>query len=299
MQNDKREALVYGAFLADSYALGGHWIYDQDELASSSLDLNSLNAPLCEYHPGKKAGDFSHYGDQALWLLESLALEGEFSLASYGLRWKEYMGEYRGYIDGAAKDTYKALKSGKNFYECGSSSKDISVIGRIAPLVYIYSDDKAKLLEAVRLHTSFTHSKSLEESAIFFASVCFEVLHGKTIATAIDKEAENSTDEIKRYVILAKKSLQLPSKEALKELGISCSIHGAFPSVVHLLLNYSEDFSKAMRVNLLSGGDSCARGMIVGMILGAWLGMDGLDKKLLSKMSHYQQIKKHLKIIDG
>ena len=95
---------------------------------------------MTEYHGKKKAGDFTHYGDQCMWLLESIALEDDFSLDSFSKRWREYMSTYEGYIDGASKASLQNLLAGKSALESGSSSQDLSVVGRMAPLALLYYD---------------------------------------------------------------------------------------------------------------------------------------------------------------
>ena len=50
--------------------------------------------------------------------------------------------------------------------------------------------------------------------------------------------------------------------------------------------------------NVMAGGDSAARGLIVGMVLGAHLGMDAIPQKWLKDMKAYLQIAEMLSGID-
>ncbi len=54
---------IEAAFVADAYALGAHWIYDEAQLKSLDLNWEALNAPQAIWHKGKQKGDFTHYGD--------------------------------------------------------------------------------------------------------------------------------------------------------------------------------------------------------------------------------------------
>ena len=72
MFEEKIKDLVTTALVVDSYCLGMHWIYDESQLLDDSFDWQKLNAPKALWHKGKTAGDFTHYGDQTLWLYEFL-----------------------------------------------------------------------------------------------------------------------------------------------------------------------------------------------------------------------------------
>jgi hypothetical protein len=71
--------LLMPAFVADALSLGPHWIYDSSEIARLyGAGLHRYDAPHSKYHPGKRAGDFTHYGDQTLALLHSIVARGGF-----------------------------------------------------------------------------------------------------------------------------------------------------------------------------------------------------------------------------
>ncbi len=68
----KVQAALVAAFAADALALPAHWIYDTGKLAKEFGRLNQFLKPAeGSYHFGKDKGEFTHYGDQMLVLLES------------------------------------------------------------------------------------------------------------------------------------------------------------------------------------------------------------------------------------
>ena len=140
---DKAKSMVLGSFLGDSLALGVHWIYDQKQIASVHGRLDALKAPdPASYHPTKLAGDFTHYGDQALVLLESLAGKGVFDPADFSARWQNlFRGGYTGYVDKATAATLSQLAAGWEPQDAGSVSDELSGASRIAPLVHVYRND--------------------------------------------------------------------------------------------------------------------------------------------------------------
>ena len=84
------KAMVLASFAADSLALGAHWIYDTAEIRRKFGRVEGLIAPECRFlSPGQgSGGDFTHYGDQALVLLESVAANGTFSQEDFARAWQ-------------------------------------------------------------------------------------------------------------------------------------------------------------------------------------------------------------------
>jgi len=77
-----------------------------------------------------------------------------------------------------------------------------------------------------------------------------------------------------------------------------CEIGAAFPSVIHLLARYENDLKEALVENVMAGGDSAARGMAVGMILGAHLGMDAIPVDWLADLKSRPVILQRLDQLD-
>lgn len=300
MHKDRLLGMLWGAYVADAYSLGAHWMYDVEEIKDSALSYEGYNDPLTEYHNDKKAGDFTHYGDQSLWLLESIALENQFNLSSFSKRWKEYMIQYSGYVDGASSATLLGLRDGKGVLACGSNSKDLSVVGRMAPLIYTYSDSMEKLIENVKLHTVFTHmTKELVESAGFFTEIVIAMLLGVDLERSLEASVKGYSEEIQKWVKLGMVSREYDTNDAIKDFGQSCSVNHGFPGVIHLILKYKDDFTAAMIANVKAGGDSAARGMIVGMILGARNGLDNIPQAWRDTLIHKDDINNLLQMIDA
>ena len=63
-----------------------------------------------------------------------------------------------------------------------------------------------------------------------------------------------------------------------------------FPGVVHLIVKYENNLEEALIQSVMAGGDSAARGMLVGMVLGAHLGPESIPRKWLSKLVRRKEI---------
>ncbi len=109
---------VWGALVADAASLGLHWLYDQKRIRKVAPESPEFRIPdPADYedvtgyyaHGRKQVGNFSHYGEQAMVLLRSLAgNNGRYYKTHYEDLFREhfgYGGDYVGYIDHPMRDT--------------------------------------------------------------------------------------------------------------------------------------------------------------------------------------------------
>lgn len=298
----KAKGMVMASFAADSFALGAHWIYDTGMIDRKFGRVRQLLKPLEEsYHPTKDRGEFTHYGDQTLVLLQSVADHGGFDLQHFAGSWRELFKAYHGYVDEATRATLGNFATGKGPEESGSFSNDLGGAARIAPLVYRYREDVEQLIACVRAQTAMTHNTPLVVAgAEFFARVAGRVLAGESPVTAMQEvgaECFKGTP-VEEMLEEGLESRKLETRSAILEFGQSCDAHGAFPSVVHLITRFEEDLREALVENVMAGGDSAARGLVVGMILGAHLGPDALPQEWWTDLKQGERILQLLGRID-
>ena len=121
----KAKAMVLASFVADSLALGAHWIYDTERIRKEFGRVDKLLKPAPNsYHAGKGQGEWTHYGDQAFVLLESVAAQKGFDLKDFASRWQRFFQNYHGYYDEATKGTLRNLSLGKGPESSDQGSKD-------------------------------------------------------------------------------------------------------------------------------------------------------------------------------
>lgn len=292
---DRAEAMVMASFAGDSLALGAHWIYDVDEIERRFGRVEILLKPSPDsYHPTKDAGEFTHYGDQTMALLESVAEFGSFDLDDFSRRWRKLFSDYRGYFDHATKGTLQGFDQGRGPSESGSHSTDLAGAARIAPIVYRYRKDPASLISAVKSQTAMTHNTpAVVHSAEFLARVTHGILNGSGPVQAMKSVADEffKGEPVATAVHEGLESLELSAKEAILDLGQSCNAKAALPAVVHLIARYETDLKEALVQNTMAGGDSAARGMVVGMVLGAYLGMEAIPGDWLAAMRASQRVR--------
>jgi ADP-ribosylglycohydrolase len=295
-------AMVLASFVADSLALGAHWIYDTNQLDREIGRVTDLlPPPQGSYHPTKKRGEFTHYGDQTFHLLQHLAEHrGHFSLPVYARAWYALCTNYPGYMDRATKASLQNIEAGKDPELCGSSSTDLGGPARIAPLVYCYRENLPGMLAAVKAQTALTHNgPGVVDGALFLAASCHAILHGATPREAFLQALENGIDDIDLDLRL-RKCLDLPGgsiRQAVKEFGQMCSINAALPGAVYTVLQHGNNLEEALIETVMAGGDSAARGMVVGMLLGAALGEEKIPVRWLNGLARYQEIKTALEML--
>ncbi len=256
---------IDAALVADAYCLGAHWVYDENQLKALKINWSELNAPCAAWHEGKGKGDFTHYGDHANWLHEFVRNNQYFDIKKYRDFWVNNMQNYKGYIDGSSRDTLHALKDNPTSV-LGATSQDLSIIGRIAPLLLV-SASKEEFLSQTNAFIAFTHNSYIVlKAGEFLASVLYEVAQGKSIAVALDSATVDPSLQDAFSAAMASKGND--TFNTIRNFGPACGVEGGFEGVIHLLTTYN-DYKEAMIENAKAGGDSSARGMVVGMIMGA------------------------------
>lgn len=293
--SDQLSGTVLGSFVADSLALGAHWIYDQEALEQKFGRVTELRAPLPDsYHPRKQAGDQTHYGDQALVLLDSLAAQGTYDHADFAKRWEQLWIDYPDYFDHATKETLAKAKTDGG----ASDSEELGGAARIAPLLaFLANEPLDSQIAAARDQTGLTHGAPIAlDAAEFLTRTVYAILDGAEISAALEKAARASYDTLtpKEYLARVSETSALDIKAAADELGLACPADQALPTVIALLSRYSEDVETALIENVMVGGDSAARGLALGLILGARHGQSALPQRWVAKLTHAGRIDRFL-----
>jgi ADP-ribosylglycohydrolase len=293
--NDRRKALWLGSIAGDAFVLGGHWIYDLEKLRKSFPDYSSPQAPLSDtYHKNKKLGDQTHYGDQArhLWqfLLES---NGNYDPASYRKEWVRFITKYNGYMDGASRESLTALK---NNLQYGSGSDELGGTARLAA-VYYWIEDPALALTAATDQSMMTHDNRQATAITVLAAKAITILLSEadsqdqfSVFDALDKariemvaEDEYDMHLINDSFVRVNQMKDFSAESIAGSLGQSCHARHALPAIL-AVLKQPDDYQAAMRLNVMIGGDSASRAMIIGALLGARLGTEAIPAEWLEIM---------------
>ena len=297
---DKIKAAVIGSFIGDSMALGVHWVDDPEKIAQKYGEVDKLLKPeLVAAHAGKDAGEFTHYGDQAFELLISVSTGNGFEADNFMSRWRAlFKGDYNDFIDDATKKTLEQFGTCETYTECISQSSELGGASRIAPLLIPYHNDLDALRNAAVEQTKLTHNNAkVMESASYFAEVVYEVLQGKSPKEALQSVAESGAERYANISELIKAGLNSAdnsTRDAIAELGRGNDVDEALPSTVHVIAKYENDFERAVIENVMAGGDSAARGMLIGMVVGAQTGMNSIPAGWFEGLKRHEELDKYV-----
>jgi len=292
--NSKIKDAVAASFVADALCLGVHWVYNTFDIENKYGRLDHMVKPeLAAYHASKQKGEFTHYGDQMLVLLKSITKESRFDLHLFSSDWQRLFLSYDGYMDHATKETLQNMSQGKGPEKSGSASQDLAGASRIAPLLLIYSQDLDSFIDKASEQTAMTHNQEyVLASAQFFARTAVKVLEGTKPSRAFEIVISEMPDArlINQMVIQGLESVNENTLQSINKFGQSCTVKDALPSTVHLIVKYEDNLKEALIENAMAGGDSSARGMLAGFIIGCSQGLETIPENWLTDMRAYKEI---------
>jgi len=290
---DAAQAAVLASFVGDSLALCAHLIYDAEEIQKKFGRIQGLCAPGPGHaHEGRAAGELTHCGDQTFVLLESLAAGGRFDLDDFFRRWRVLFMGYDGYVDRASKEALARINSGQGPQSSGSKSNNLAGPARIGPLVYLFRDDLSALVATSRAQTKMTHNNPLAiEAAEFFARAAFSALHGKAPVEAMLDAAAGPYLSLpaKEWLNQGIEFASVDSVSAALYFGQGGNVEGAFRSTTQIIAKFSADLGNGLIECVMAGGESAARAMLAGLVLGAALGRKAVPEKWLSGLKKRQE----------
>ncbi|BDD07886.1 ADP-ribosylglycohydrolase [Fulvitalea axinellae] len=266
----EKKNLLIGALTADAFVLGCHWVYDTEAIKTHFGIYDEVSEPIPgSYHKNRHKGEHTHYGDQTVLLAKYIEKHNGFDLDGFRKAWTTYMSGYDGYMDNATNKSLAYFEKGKDY---GSHSSDLAGASRIAPILAKYPEGEGVRLSIEQTKLTHNHPKVLA-SAEFFARMAYAVIAGADLETACAEVlAEMKNDWLNGEFEKVKEALANGDTTAvIDSFGASCDVAGGFAGALYLILRY-KSYREAMVANAMAGGDSAARGMLAGMILGLYYG---------------------------
>jgi len=334
-KKDKIKGIFYSAIVGDALCLGSHYEYDAVKIynAYGEKSIEKFMSPgemmggqthgigwgKQNYHPGKKAGGTTDYGDYNILVLEHLSQlaksNSDFNLKNLIPHWKNrFENNWGSWICTMTKETYTQIKQGVALQNVGGFSNAMAIRHLAGYAIFNTEDEIAKFSRDVM----FTHKNSEAlDGGEFFARVTFRVLNGSEIIDAIEDVALSMSEFIQSKVAIALEKvneeantnsslhkekfsddLALTSMAKLWDVGRSEPIRvgkaspteGTLPGAIYLILKYSkkeDSLNQALVANAMIGGDNASRSIAIGMVLGAYHGINSLNQTWLKSLEQY------------
>jgi ADP-ribosylglycohydrolase len=325
----------FGALVGDALSLGSHYEYDAQKIykAYGNKPIEKFMGPgemmgghthgigwgERNYHPGKKAGGTTDYGDYNILVLEHLAATAdpprEFDVAALIPHWiNRLTNNWGSWICTMTRETFAQIQAGTPIDKLGGISNAMAIRHVAA---HAYYDDEETLAKVAR-KTMFTHtSEEALSGGEFFARVTHRVIHGvhprdamelvaaqmssfisSKVSQAISKyqEATDETSELSKEQFVD--DLALTSMARLWDIGRSEPIRvgkaspteGTLPGAVYFILKYADQedgLKEALQANTMVGGDNASRAIAIGMVLGAYKGIDSIPQEWKESLDDY------------
>eukprot|EP00927_Polykrikos_kofoidii_P007455 TRINITY_DN1305_c0_g1_i8.p1 TRINITY_DN1305_c0_g1~~TRINITY_DN1305_c0_g1_i8.p1 ORF type:complete len:379 (-),score=76.79 TRINITY_DN1305_c0_g1_i8:339-1475(-) len=280
-----------------------------------------------QYHPGQKKGDQTDYGEYTILMLEYLTKYHKDSTHRVDLQqllpvWRKRIEKGWGaWICTQSRQALQMVQQGiTDPTRLGGHSNAMSLRSAAAFAVWKDEDD---LIDASR-KMMFTHrNDEALGGGEFFMRVTWKIIYkGMTPREAIEASGKEMNKWFQRQVEkgiskyeeamdparpLGKQEfcddLAMTSMAKLWDVGKSEPIkvgkasptEGTMPSSIYIILKYVDDFEAGVKANAMVGGDNAARAVAIGMVLGAYHGVEAFPPTLVKTLNAWKKNEKLLK----
>ncbi|WP_064602880.1 ADP-ribosylglycohydrolase family protein [Photobacterium sp. J15] len=284
----QRYAALMGALVADAASMGTHWIYSPERVSMlSNLPHFPFIQPDASHYEGVEgyyahdkltAGELTAYGE---WLALYIRLLSQPDISTRNIQQQvlDYFGpggEFIGYIDSPTKAlllTLFSLMPDEWPDDSGSDDDQNPALCSIPALVSLKLPSEQLDLEIERI-VGITHqNETALACAKAFASALNEALRSRRMEPVLNVLKIKSPEAIRDNIELVR-NLSVEQNELSHVLTIvnqACHLADSLPLAAWILQN-SESYTEAIRMNILASGDSCGRGILVGALAGACYG---------------------------
>jgi ADP-ribosylglycohydrolase len=170
-------------------------------------------------------------------------------------------------------DSLEKFKSSNTLI--GADNHEFGGIARSLPIFIEEEISKKEFLDLVHL----THNgEVVDQTAEFVFNVIQEVLAGKDYKKAIE-----DNKGINQFVEESFKKIGSKDKIVANadDRGQGCSIKQGLPIVLDVLWN-ADDLIEALTLNIMAGGDTSARAMVIAAVISATEGLNSIPEKLIT-----------------
>ena len=271
------------------------------------------------HHPRAIAGDQTDYGEYNVLVLEHLhrIAPGEVSVSAFLPEWKNriMLGDWKQRISAETRHVFVQLGTGTPVSQLGTEDSNTMALRYAA--VFAYTDDERDVVDYAQM-TMFTHrDRTALMGNEFFARVVYRILHHamtpREAIEAVTKKMNQTfiTDKVKLALDMVEEATN-PDTDLFKDefvddiavtsmatvwdsstsqpikVGKASSTEATLPGSIYFILKYQDDMIQAFKANAMIGGDNASRAIAIGMVLGAYHGIDAIDSKWRDTLNHWK-----------
>jgi ADP-ribosylglycohydrolase len=306
----------WGAFIGDALAMPSHGYYTRASLKRDYESFAGYHAPhhphpdstlfrthyehqsprgniLHDRAPAwKKPGTHYHHqlqaGENTLILqitrelAESVAERGGFNAALYTQRFLDLMltpGRHRDtYIPENLREFFMRHDRGREPDQCGVDSLHMAGLCLTLPLMLFYHRRQPEGIRAIRETLHLTHrGEPMVLAAQLLFNIIAHLLQGWPLGVTIFEKVGREHHPALAYPFRRWLDSKRTEEDLItRDLNAGAHIENAFPLIIFLALKYSNDIEAGLAANAALGGDSANRGAVLGAILGAANGCEGI-----------------------
>lgn len=304
-----------------NYGVGwGRANYHPGAKAGDVTDVGAVSIMLLEHLVASPSYTFDGYA--AHWLKRHQDGYGSCNFMSVGREWTGPCpaGTFPGYINGGSRRTLEALKQyphvkGDQRKAIAADVNCLASATHFAPL-FLLPNMKEDALVRDAVSTVYLSHKNRDPvaAAAFLSRAIYRIIHGgETLEGALRSSAATQKDAfisarleeaLAKVAEAADDKSQLASqkfiddiavtslarlwevgKEEPIKIGKASPVEGALPASLYFALRYQDSLEKALIANANIGGDSAARGIVIGMLLGAVHGEEAVPARWIKTLN--------------
>ncbi|MFC1824235.1 ADP-ribosylglycohydrolase family protein [Thermodesulfobacteriota bacterium] len=161
----------------------------------------------------------------------------------------------------------ESLEDGLKGY-CGADDQQLPAISKLPPLIACHAGT-GKLEDVIEDAVRVTNNNDLAVPFAFAAGKIIEnAILGESVAGAIQSALQIESDEVSRQLIKGIQAAKKDSIEVIGEFGRDCGLRQGMAGALQILAS-ANSYKQAVRTNILAGGDSCGRAILIGSVMGA------------------------------
>ena len=290
--------MIHASLLGASSALGYNWIYDTRFLKEYTEGKEVLFQPVdhkayklakaaFDVYPSVGVGDFDFMGE-VLYLLHMFLKNGKDLTP---ISWRDTIynaykedSKYDGYIEHYGVDLIEKVVSSSLHMQIPSVYTDYIDKQLIGPalLLAIYENDKFanKVDETLKYSKVLTAYSGVEYFVNLLNNLFNDLNNGVAKFTALKGNIKYAPTE---YQEALENSLTATDQNSfIKEYsGVACGLDQSFP-LIYYIVNHTNTWEEALRLNAVLGGASCARGIFLSAIFNI---LDEVPDKYIDKLN--------------